>query len=184
MGKIKFGVVLPVFAGASAWDYGLEFGAQKRIIEVSEKLGFDSLWVCDHLNLGYGGQILEAWTVLSAASQLTERMHLGTMVLCATHRSPALLAKMAATLDVISNGRLELGLGAGWRASEQISYGLPWEPSVKARADRLVEATEIIKGMWTNERFTYGTLLQRQRSSLYAPANTKAAPEDLVSRCW
>lgn len=82
-------------------------------------------------------------------------MSLGTLVACASHRPPALLAKMAATLDVISNGRLELGLGAGWRGSEQISYGLPWEVSFKERLQRLVETVEIVEGMWTNQRFSY-----------------------------
>jgi alkanesulfonate monooxygenase SsuD/methylene tetrahydromethanopterin reductase-like flavin-dependent oxidoreductase (luciferase family) len=62
---------------------------------------------------------------------------------------------MAASLDVLSNGRLELGLGAGWRGSEQVSYGLPWVPSTKARVQMLVEAIEIIKGMWSNDTFTY-----------------------------
>jgi len=66
-----------------------------------------------------------------------------------------LLAKMGATLDVISNGRLELGLGAGWRRSEQVSYGLPWEESVKDRLQRFVETIEIVKGMWTQDMFNY-----------------------------
>jgi len=155
MAKPRLGLCLPVFAGASAWDYDLDFAVMKSVILECERLGFDSLWVPDHLTMGYKGQILECWTVLAAASQLTERMRLGTLVLCVSQRSPALLAKMGATLDLLSNGRLEFGLGAGWRGSELTSYGLPWEPSTKARVQRLVEALEIIKGMWTNESFTY-----------------------------
>lgn len=155
MGNTKFGVCLPVFAGASAWDYTVNFRVMKSLILECEELGFDSAWIADHLTMGRDGHNLECWTVLSAASQLTERMRLGTLVLCATHRPPALLAKMAATLDVISNGRLELGLGAGWRRSEQVSYGLTWESSVKARVQRLIETVKIVRGMWTNEVFSF-----------------------------
>jgi len=155
MSKPRLGLCLPVLAGASAWNYDLDFRVMKSVVLECERLGFDSLWVPDHLTMGYKGQILECWTVLAAVSQLTERMRLGTLVLCVSHRSPALLAKMGATLDFLSNGRLEFGLGAGWRGSELTSYGLPWEPSTKARVQRLVEALEIIKGMWTNEKFTY-----------------------------
>jgi alkanesulfonate monooxygenase SsuD/methylene tetrahydromethanopterin reductase-like flavin-dependent oxidoreductase (luciferase family) len=127
----------------------------RSIIKSSENLGFDSLWVCDHLTMGLDGCNLEGWTVLSAASQICESMQLGTLVLSATHRPPALLAKMGATLDVLSNGRLELGIGAGWRRSEQVSYGLPWEESVKDRVQRLVETVKIVKGMWTEHTFSY-----------------------------
>ena len=155
MGRTRFGVCLPVFAGGSAWDYNVNFEVMKSKISECEERGFDSLWFPDHLTMGREGYNLECWTVLSAASQLCESMRLGTLVLCPTHRPPALLAKMAATLDVLSNGRLELGLGAGWRRSEQVSYGLPWEPSVKARVQRLIETVEIIRGMWTNEAFSF-----------------------------
>jgi alkanesulfonate monooxygenase SsuD/methylene tetrahydromethanopterin reductase-like flavin-dependent oxidoreductase (luciferase family) len=155
LAKVKFGVCLPIHAGASAFDYSINIKSIKSIVKSSEDLGFDSLWVCDHLTMGQNGNNLEAWTVLSAASQLCESMRLGTLVLCATHRPPALLAKMGATLDVISNGRLELGLGAGWRRSEQVSYGLPWEESVKDRLQRFVETIEIVKGMWTQDMFNY-----------------------------
>ncbi len=155
MGKPKIGLCLPTFAGASAWDLALNFETMKSTIRTSEQLGFDSLWVPDHLTMGHDSQIFEAWTVLAAASQLSERIRLGTLVTCASHRPPALLAKMAATLDVISNGRLELGLGAGWRRSEQISYDLPWETSFKRRLRRLIETVEIVEGMWSNRNFSY-----------------------------
>jgi len=169
MTKAQFGVCLPVYAGASAFDYNVDFGVIKSTISDCEELGFNSLWVPDHLTLGRDGYNLECWTVLSAASQLCESMRLGTLVLCAAHRSPALLAKMAATLDVLSNGRMELGLGAGWRASEQISYGLPWEPSAKARVQRLIETVEIVKGMWSNESFTYSGRYYNVKDAVCAP---------------
>lgn len=155
LAKAKFGVCLPIYAGATAWDYSVNIKGIRSTVKSCEDLGFDSLWVCDHLTMGQNGCNLEGWTVLSAASQLCESMQLGTLVLSATHRPPALLAKMAATLDVLSNGRLELGIGAGWRRSEQVSYGLPWEPSAKDRVQRLVETVEIVKGMWTEDVFSY-----------------------------
>jgi len=165
----KFGFCIPVFSGASAWDYNLDFRLMKSTIIACERLGFDSLWVPDHLAMGYKGQIFECWTVLAAASHLTEKIRLGTLVLAATHRCPAVLAKMAATLDVLSNGRLELGLGAGWRASEQTSYGLPWEPSVKERIQQLTETVEIIEGMWSNESFTYSGSYYNVKDAVCAP---------------
>jgi alkanesulfonate monooxygenase SsuD/methylene tetrahydromethanopterin reductase-like flavin-dependent oxidoreductase (luciferase family) len=155
LNKIRYGFCLPLFSGASAWDYDLDFKQMKKAIVAAESLGLDSVWVPDLLSMGYGDRIFEAWTILSAASQITDEIRLGTLVSCVTHRSPSLLAKMSATLDVISDGRFELGLGAGWRSSEQIAYGFQWEPSVARRLQRLAEAVEIIKGMWTNPRFTY-----------------------------
>lgn len=155
MSKPRFSIVLPIFAGASALDFRLNTEHLAQTAKIAEGLGFDSLWVPDHLSMGKGGEILEAWTVLSAISQHCHRMHLGGLVLCATHRSPALLAKMSATLDVMTCGRLELGIGAGWRGSEQRSYGLPWNSSARVRVEQLCETIEILKGMWTNESFSF-----------------------------
>lgn len=98
--------------------------------------------------------ILECWTTLSALSAVTERIRLGTMVSCNSFRNPSLLAKMGATLDNISEGRLELGIGAGVQKKEHIAYGFPF-PSSKARIERLKEAVEIIKKMWTEEKASY-----------------------------
>jgi F420-dependent oxidoreductase-like protein len=98
--------------------------------------------------------ILECWTTLAALSSLTTRIRLGTMVLCSSFRNPALLAKMAATLDVISGGRLEFGIGAGVQKEEHIAYGLPF-PEAKIRIERMKEAVEIIKKMWTEEKTSY-----------------------------
>jgi alkanesulfonate monooxygenase SsuD/methylene tetrahydromethanopterin reductase-like flavin-dependent oxidoreductase (luciferase family) len=95
------------------------------------------------------------WTVLAGLSQVTERMRLGSLVSCATHRNPALLAKIIATLDVMSNGRVDLGIGAGWNGYEQLAYGLPWSEIPKVRIERLVEAVKIIRGMWTQDSFTF-----------------------------
>ncbi len=98
--------------------------------------------------------ILECWTTLSALSSVTERIRLGTMVSCNSFRNPSLLAKMAATLDNISKGRLEFGIGAGVQKKEHIAYGFPF-PSSNVRIERLKEAVEIIKKLWTEEKASY-----------------------------
>jgi F420-dependent oxidoreductase-like protein len=98
--------------------------------------------------------ILECWTTLSALSIATERIRLGTMVTCNSFRNPALLAKIAATLDNISDGRLELGIGAGVQKNEHDAFGFPF-PSSKARIERMGEAVAIIKKMWTEEKANY-----------------------------
>ena len=153
--KAKFGLALPIDAGSSAWDRGLNFERMKEVTKTCESLGFESVWGPDHLMTGPTLQTLEVWTVLAGLSQVTETMRLGTLVSCATHRNPTILAKIAATLDVMSNGRVDLGIGAGWNGYEQLAYGLPWEETPKVRVERLVEAIQVLRGMWTNDRFSF-----------------------------
>ncbi len=155
MPKAKFGLVLPIDAGTSAWDDGLVFERMKKVTKICEGLGFDSVWGPDHLMTGHSLETFEVWTVLAGLSQVTETMRLGTLVNCATHRNPALLAKIVATLDVMSNGRVDLGIGAGWNGFEQLAYGLPWEETPKFRIQRLIEVIKILRGMWTQDRFTF-----------------------------
>jgi F420-dependent oxidoreductase-like protein len=155
MSKAKFGLVLPIDAGTSAWYDGLSFERMKKVTQICESLGFESVWGPDHLMTGSSLETLEVWTVLAGLSQVTERMRLGTLVNCATHRNPALLAKIVATLDIMSNGRVDLGIGAGWNGFEQLAYGLPWEETPKFRIQRLVEVIKILRGMWTEDRFTF-----------------------------
>ena len=117
----------------------------------AEELGYDSVWVYDHLhNVPEPAHetVFEAWTVLSAVSQITTRVRLGHMVACNLFRSPALVAKVAATLDVISGGRLEFGLGAGWDEGELRAYGYDF-PGPRERIDRLGEAVDVVRAMWT-----------------------------------
>jgi probable F420-dependent oxidoreductase len=92
--------------------------------------------------------LLECWTALSALARDTRRLRLGTSVLCHSYRAPSVLAKMGATLDVISGGRLDLGLGAGWFEQEYRAYGIPF-PRIGERIDQLAEGVEIIRRMWT-----------------------------------
>ena len=110
----------------------------------AEAAGFDSIWVYDHLIFRFPERpvsgIWEVWTVLSALADATQRVSLGTLVLCTAFRNPAVLAKMATTLDDISAGRLILGLGAGWHQPEFDAFGIPFDH----RVDRFEEAVEII----------------------------------------
>ena len=109
-----------------------------------EGVGLDSVWVHDHLLYRWPGRptdgIWECWTVVSALAEATERVELGTLVLCSPFRNPAITAKMACTLDEVSGGRLTLGLGAGWHRPEFDAFGLPFDH----RAARLEEALRII----------------------------------------
>ena len=97
---------------------------------------------------------MEAWTVLAALAAKTKSIRLGTLVTCNNFRNPALLAKIAATVDVISKGRLEFGIGAGWKKNEHIAYGIPF-PSLKNRMDRLEESIQIIKRLWIEPKVTF-----------------------------
>lgn len=118
----------------------------------AEQLGFDSAWTVDHLfgfradnATGYASSF-EAYGVLAALAASTTRIRLGTLVLCALLRNPALCAKMFSTLDVISNGRMELGIGAGWKRDELEAYGYRF-PSLQERLDGLRDQLEIISRM-------------------------------------
>ncbi len=154
MNKIKLGVFLPFYAfQAQKSQPEQHFKISREIVLESEKLGYDSVWLDDHLMYN-NWPILESWTALSALSCLTSKIRLGTMVSCNQHRNPALLAKSAATFDVISNGRLELGIGAGAQEEEHIAYGFDFPKSI-VRIERLDEALDLIKGLWAEENASY-----------------------------
>jgi F420-dependent oxidoreductase-like protein len=151
--KIKFGVFLPFYAFRTEKRASQLFNRLQDVVLECERLGYDSVWLDDHMMLNTM-PILECWTTLSALSKATERIRLGTMVTCNSFRNPGLLAKMAATFDNISEGRLELGVGAGVQKSEHNAYGFSF-PSSKARIERLNEAMAIIKKLWTEEKASY-----------------------------
>jgi F420-dependent oxidoreductase-like protein len=133
-----------------------------RLVEqakTAEEAGFRQVTVMDHLYQIPGvGEVtepmLEGWSVLNALARETSRVLLGTQVTGVTYRNPALLAKLGATLDVVSAGRAIMGIGAAWNEQEHIGYGFEF-PSVRERMDRLEEALAIIKAMYTEERATF-----------------------------
>jgi alkanesulfonate monooxygenase SsuD/methylene tetrahydromethanopterin reductase-like flavin-dependent oxidoreductase (luciferase family) len=123
--------------------------------EHAEAVGLDSVWVCDHLLSSPPGRpvegIHEGWTIVSALAATTKRLVLGQLVTCITFRSPALLAKMAATADAISSGRLVLGIGAGWDDAEHVAFGYP----VDNRVERLEEALEVVLPLLRGESVSF-----------------------------
>ncbi|MEW6301055.1 MAG: LLM class F420-dependent oxidoreductase [Thermodesulfobacteriota bacterium] len=137
--------------------FGLQVAQQQTTVEElqevwkeAEALGFDTLWTNDHLLPSVGptdAANLEAWTLLAAMATVTSRVQIGTMVSSNTFRHPSVLAKMATTIDHLSNGRLVLGVGAGWFAREHEAYGIPFPP-LKRRAAELAEALQVITKLW------------------------------------
>lgn len=121
-----------------------------------EQLGFDSVWDCDHyLQPSHPtGPYYEGWTLLAGLAARTERIRIGVLVSCNTFRHPALLAKEAVTVDHIANGRLELGLGAGWYVPEHEMFGIPFPPPAEL-VGRFREAVEIVDSLLRNEVTTY-----------------------------
>jgi alkanesulfonate monooxygenase SsuD/methylene tetrahydromethanopterin reductase-like flavin-dependent oxidoreductase (luciferase family) len=149
----QFGVCVPLFAnpGAAffrtpAWS-GLDTRAAVDVCVEAERLGYDSVWVADHLMHGFDDAILEGWTTLSVIAGSTRRVKLGTIHLAQPFRAPSLAAKMAATLDVLSDGRLIFFYDCGWQEAEVRAYGLDW-PLEEERIARMEEGLELIKALW------------------------------------
>jgi probable F420-dependent oxidoreductase len=141
---MKVGLVL-IIAERKELKRAYSYQETREVAQRAEESGFDSLWLYDHMLYRYEGEptvgIWECWTFLSALAEATKRVELGTLVLCNSFRNPALLAKMAITLDEVSQGRLILGLGAGWNKPEYEAFG--W--SYDHRVSRFEEAVQIIR---------------------------------------
>ena len=150
------------------YQQGLEYADIRRIVLECEKLGFDSVWLKDNftsswLNTYFSNKedeepssedpILECWTTLSSLATLTKTIRLGA-ILVNIHRLPSITAKMLSTLDIISNGRIEFGLSAGWYENEIKSYGLPF-PKASIRVEMLEEGVIIIKRMLTENQASF-----------------------------
>jgi alkanesulfonate monooxygenase SsuD/methylene tetrahydromethanopterin reductase-like flavin-dependent oxidoreductase (luciferase family) len=135
-----------------------------------ESLGFDSLWDCDHFIQPSRptGPYFEAWTLLAALAAQTERVRVGVLVSCNTFRHPALLAKEAITVDHIANGRLDVGLGAGWYEPEHRMFGLEF-PEPAELVQRFREAVEIVDRVLRNEVTSYKGRYYRLEEALFRP---------------
>jgi F420-dependent oxidoreductase-like protein len=135
-------------------QYGFTYDAIRNLAELCESLGLESIWVSDHFFMtddSIGTPCLDCWTALVALARDTTTLRLGPMVTAQSYRNPALLAKMATSLDNISNGRLYFGIGAGWKEVEYRAYGYPY-PKPAIRIKQLDEAIQIAKGMWTEDK--------------------------------
>jgi F420-dependent oxidoreductase-like protein len=128
-----------------------------EVAKLAEALGYDSIWVYDHFHnvpVPAHEAVFECWTTLAALSQVTSRVRLGQMVGCATYRNPGLLAKITSNIDVMSGGRLDWGIGAGWYDHEYRGYGYGFL-SARDRIRVLRETVEVVKSMWTEADTSY-----------------------------
>lgn len=158
--KVQFGLAIP--QGWRGGDLRLQqendpvkqYEFSKSISIAADKIGFDSIYAYDHLipfrSNDLDKNIFECLTLLSSMTTITKRIRIGQIVTCNSYRNPSLLAKIISTLDVISQGRSELGIGAGWYGREYEAYGYNF-PSHVARINQLDEALTIIKAMWSIE---------------------------------
>ena len=135
-----------------------QFLFSKNVALKAESLGYAAGYVYDHFIPYYGnnsnGPFFEAYTLLSAIASVTSKLRIGQVVTCNSYRHPSLLAKMTSTIDAISNGRLEFGIGAGWFEYEYNSYGYKFY-NAAARIEQLDESLTIIKKMWQNKRSSF-----------------------------
>jgi F420-dependent oxidoreductase-like protein len=166
---MKFGAV-PNQSGCS-WQELLDIWH-----ELDLDSGFESLWLMDHFVSGFGQEFgsgepcMEGWTALAALAQATSRVRLGILVTGNTYRQPTVLAKQATTVDHISGGRLNFGIGAGWHEYENQAFGLGLPP-VKERMDRLEESVRLIKLLWTEQRPSFAGKYYSLDRPPYNPPN-------------
>lgn len=158
---VQFGVFVP-----QGWRMDLveisdpveQYEAMTRVAQAVDAIeAYDSIWVYDHFHpvpVPVQETVFECWTITAALARDTKRVNIGQMVTCNGYRSPALLAKMASTVDVMSHGRLYCGLGAGWYEHEWRAYGYGF-PETRERMRAFTEACEIVVRMWTEEAPTF-----------------------------
>jgi probable F420-dependent oxidoreductase len=164
---LRLGIQLPEVEREVRWP---EYLALARAAEAA---GFDSIRVGDHLLYrGPERAPWEAWTLLSALAAATDRVRLGPLVACAGFHPPGLIAKMAATIDEVSGGRFELGIGAGWSEEEFAAFGIPYDH----RVARFEEAFAIVRGLLAGERVTLEGRYWQARDALLLPPPARRTP--------
>jgi len=147
------------------------YEAMTRVALEAESLGFHSIWLYDHFHtVPTPAQevTFECWTSTAALARDTKRVRIGQMVTCNSYRNPALLAKMASTVDVLSHGRLVLGIGAGWYEHEYRAYGYTY-PGTRERLQRLGEAIQVILAMWTQDEAIFEGTYYQVRGAINQP---------------
>jgi alkanesulfonate monooxygenase SsuD/methylene tetrahydromethanopterin reductase-like flavin-dependent oxidoreductase (luciferase family) len=167
---VKVGVQLPEAERVVRWPEHL------AMARAAEEVGLDSIWLGDHLLYRDDGREergpLEVWTLLAALAAATVRVTLGPLVACASFHPPGLIAKMAATVDDVSGGRLVLGLGAGWNETEYRAFGLPYDH----RVSRFEESFEIVRRMLAGERVTLAGRFWQAEDLVLMPPHERRIP--------
>ena len=172
--RLKIGLMLPQTEGMRG--PGVRGWREVRdMAQVAEDVGFDSLWVVDHLIYQLEGEaegrgVWECWSLLSAIAAVTERVELGTLVMAMGWRNPALLAKMADTVEEISNGRLILGLGSGYHKVEYDAFGYPFDYKVS----RFEEAIQIVHGLLRTGKVDFAGKYHAARECELKPRGPRA----------
>jgi F420-dependent oxidoreductase-like protein len=152
-------------------DQSLPWNETVELWQLFERLGFDSVWDCDHYQRPSNPSqpYFEAWTLLAALATKTSRIRIGVLVSSNTFRHPALLAKEAVTVDHISTGRMELGIGAGWFVPEHEAFGIPF-PSAAELVGRFREAVEIVDTLMRNDVSSYEGTYYRLNDAPFKPS--------------
>ncbi len=167
---LRIGIQLPEVERVVRWPEYVE------LARIAEAEGFDSAWLGDHLLYRQDGRAergpWEAWTLLAALAAATERITLGPLVACAGFHPPAVLAKMAATIDEVSGGRFVLGLGAGWNEAEFRAFGIPFDQ----RVARFAEAYPIIRDLVRGGRSTHTGSFSSTDDAVLVPASARSGP--------
>ena len=170
---MRIGIYLPQEWQNNQIDPVEAYETLTRVTQKAEALGFDSVWLFDHVHSTVSPHpaeqmIFECWTSTAALARDTSRIRIGQVVTCNSFRHPALLAKMASTVDVLSHGRLDLGLGAGWYEAEYRAYGYPY-PNTSTRLRQLRESLHILKALWTEEEAVFEGKYFQVRGAINQP---------------
>ena len=172
--SLKFGLSLPqgwAMDLASVPDPVEAYEAMTGVARLADDLGFESLWLVDHFHTiprPVQEKTFECWTTTAAVARDTRRIRVGQLVTCNGYRNPALLAKMASTVDVLSHGRLNFGIGAGWFEHEYRAYGYDY-PDTPDRLRHLREAVQVILAMWTQEEAVFEGKYYQVRGAINQP---------------
>ncbi len=172
---MKTGVILPMGENEETGRVR-SYGEIRSLALAAEANGLDAIWIYDHLLFHFEEKepqgVWEAWTIMSALAEVTERVEIGSLVLCTAFRNPAVLAKMAVALDEVSSGRLTLGIGAGWHKPEFDAFGLQFTHLV----DQFEEAVEIIAPLIREGSVDFEGTYSSAPNCLMVPPPTRPVP--------